>query len=130
MSKDKLKFPLCRTCADTENQNDCSCNDEKITMTGTWCNPEIELACSMGYKIVKIYEVYHFEESSMYDRFWGEIWTTSQHEAVVVPLRTRGRQVFSVTHGYEKRDKGHSRDQRSHNTNGIFGQFVFLTHRF
>ena len=68
MSNDKLKFPLCRTCADTENQNDCSCNDEKRTMTGTWCNPEIELACSMGYEIVKIYEVYHFEESSMYDR--------------------------------------------------------------
>ena len=60
----------------------------------------------------------------------GEIWTTSQHEAVAVPLRTQGRQVFSVTHGYEKRGKGLSRDQRSHNTNGIFGQFVFLTHRF
>jgi len=56
MSNDKLKFPLCRTCADTENQNDCSCNDEKRTKTGTWCNPEIELACSMGYEIVKIYE--------------------------------------------------------------------------
>jgi hypothetical protein len=68
MSNDKLKFPLCRACADTENQNDCSCNDEKGTMTGTWCNPEIELACSMGYEIVKIYEVYHFDESSMYDR--------------------------------------------------------------
>ena len=61
---------------------------------------------------------------------FGEIWTTSQHEAVVVPLRTRGRQVFSVTHGYEKRGKGLSRDQRSHNTNGILGQFVFLTYRF
>ena len=68
ISNDKLMFPLCRTCADTENQNDCSCNDEKRTTTGTWCNPEIELACSMGYEIVKIYEVYHFEESSMYDR--------------------------------------------------------------
>jgi hypothetical protein len=38
-------------------------------MTGTWCNPEIELACSMGCEIVKIYEAYHFEESSMYDRY-------------------------------------------------------------
>ena len=49
----KLKFPLCRTCADTEDQNDCSCNDEERTITGTWCTPEIELACSKGYEIVK-----------------------------------------------------------------------------
>ena len=68
ISNDKLKVPLCRTCADTENQNDCSCNDEKRTITGTGCTPEIELACSMGYEKAKIYEVYHFEESSMYDR--------------------------------------------------------------
>ena len=49
----KLKFPLCRTCADTEDQNDCSCNDEERTITGTWCTPEIELACSKEYEIVK-----------------------------------------------------------------------------
>ena len=28
-SNSKLKFPLCRTCADTENQNPCTCSEEK-----------------------------------------------------------------------------------------------------
>ena len=86
-----------------------------------------------GYNLIMMLlkETLDYEAwQNMLKQFLGEIWTTSQHDAVVVPLRTRGRQVFSVTHGYEKRGKGLSRDQRSHNTNGILGQFVFLTYRF
>ena len=59
-SNGKLKFPLFRTCADTENEKDCTCNDKERILKGTWCTPEIQLACSKGYKLVKIYEVYHF----------------------------------------------------------------------
>ena len=36
-------------------------------MTGTWCTPEIEKAVRLGYKITKIYEVYHWEKSIQYD---------------------------------------------------------------
>ncbi len=66
-SNGKLKFPLCRTCADTENQSPCTCNEGERTMTGTWCTPEIETALRQGYKIQKIYEVYHWNESTHYD---------------------------------------------------------------
>lgn len=66
-SKGKLKFPLCRTCADAENQNACTCSVEERVITGTWCTPEIQMAVKKGYKILKIYEVYHFEQSSQYD---------------------------------------------------------------
>ncbi len=66
-SNGKLKFPLCRTCADTENQSPCTCNEGERTMTGTWCIPEIETAIRQGYKIQKIYEVYHWNESTHYD---------------------------------------------------------------
>lgn len=71
-SQGKLKFPLCRTCADAENQNACSCSVEERALTGTWCTPEIQMAVSKGYSILKIYEVYHFEQSSMYDQTTGE----------------------------------------------------------
>ena len=66
-SNNKLKFPLCRTCADTENPNTCTCPDQSRELTGTWCTPEIQMAVKVGYQIKKVYEVYHWEESTQYD---------------------------------------------------------------
>ena len=66
-SNGKLKFLLCRTCADTENQAPCECLNEQRELTGMWCTPEIETAVRLGYKIRKMYEVYHWEESTQYD---------------------------------------------------------------
>ena len=63
----KLKFPLCKTCADTENQDPCSCSDEARELTVTWCTPEIQMALSLGYTLKKIYEVYHWEVTTQYD---------------------------------------------------------------
>ena len=68
----KLKFSLCRTCADTENPNECKCSDEQRTMTGTWCTPEIQHAVDQGYKILTIHEVYHWEETTTYDSNRGK----------------------------------------------------------
>ena len=67
-SNEKLKFPLCCTCADRENQDPCICTDENRTIVGTWCTPELLKAVEKGYRILKIYEVYHFEESTEYDK--------------------------------------------------------------
>ncbi|XP_056003616.1 uncharacterized protein LOC125663345 [Ostrea edulis] len=47
-SNGKLKFPLCKTCADSENQNECTCSVEERSITGTWCTPEIQMATSKG----------------------------------------------------------------------------------
>uniref|UniRef100_A0A8W8IHN1 DNA-directed DNA polymerase n=1 Tax=Magallana gigas TaxID=29159 RepID=A0A8W8IHN1_MAGGI len=41
-------------------------------ITGTWCTPEIQMAVSKGYQILKIYEVYYFEQSTQYDPTSGE----------------------------------------------------------
>ena len=67
-SNDKLKFPLCRTCADTESRDACHHTDEQRSFTGTWCTPEIEKALQMGYTLLKVYEVYHWDESTQHDR--------------------------------------------------------------
>ncbi|XP_060572998.1 uncharacterized protein LOC132730933 [Ruditapes philippinarum] len=66
-SNNKLKFPLCRTCADTENPHACACSEQERELTGTWCTPEIQKAIKLGYQIKKIYEVYHWEKSTQYD---------------------------------------------------------------
>lgn len=70
-SKGKLKYQLCQTYADAENQHACICSVEKRVITGTWCTPENQMAVKKGYTILKIYEVYHFEQSSQYDPLTG-----------------------------------------------------------
>ena len=69
---EKLTFLLCNKCA-TENQAKptlersavCSHSREERTIEGTWCTPELQKAVEVGYEIVKIHEVWHFEESQV-----------------------------------------------------------------
>lgn len=63
----KLTFPLCRTCAASENQADCTHSDNERAITGCWCSPEVMAALDQGYKIDTIYEVYHYPESTQFD---------------------------------------------------------------
>ena len=66
-SNGKLKFPLCRTCADTESLLPCECTENDRAITGTWCTPEIEKSLEKGYRILKVYEVWHWVKSTQYD---------------------------------------------------------------
>ena len=70
-SNGKLKFPLCRTCADNEHQKRCECSDEDLVIVGTWCTPELNMAVKKGYSILKIYEVYHWKETTQYNPHTG-----------------------------------------------------------
>lgn len=45
--------------------------DEQRAVVGTWYTPELEKAVEEGYRILKTYEVFHFEESSHYDHITG-----------------------------------------------------------
>ena len=61
----KLMFPLCRTCAETENQSDkCNHLDSERSLSGTWVSPELQKAVEKGYVVSKIDEVWHFAEKS------------------------------------------------------------------
>ena len=62
----KLKFPLCKRCADLENMTDCLCPAKDRSFVGTFCTPEVNVALNMGYQIETVYEVLHWQESSMY----------------------------------------------------------------
>ena len=71
-SNGKLKFPLCRKCADTESQVVCECSDDDRMFVGTWCTPELAKAIQVGYHVLKIYEVYHWDNTTQYDVSTGK----------------------------------------------------------
>ena len=66
----KLTFPLCTKCVEEESGKplleksyECAHTDAERTLRGTWCSSELEKAVSLGYRVLRIHEVWHFEES-------------------------------------------------------------------
>ena len=67
VSGGKLKFTLCAKCGDEENQETCLCSDEERALVGVFCTPELHKAVNdLGYRILKIYEIYHFPNTVQY----------------------------------------------------------------
>jgi len=64
----KLLFPLCSRCAQTASSKRCECPDSVRDLIGTWVTVEIDRARRVGYKIIKLYEVYHFKERATFDQ--------------------------------------------------------------
>lgn len=69
--KDKLTFPLCRSCVEQsidlplheKHLDDCRHGDEQRALTGTWCTPELYKALEKGCQLRQVHQVYHFKES-------------------------------------------------------------------
>jgi len=59
----KINKQNCQNCYDERNA-DCQHTDSERAITGLWTTPEIEKALEKGYKIVRIYDVWHFEQST------------------------------------------------------------------
>ena len=69
---DKLIFTLCKTCTETRNQNKCERSDNERSFIGTWTTDEVNKAIKKGYKVIRTYEVWHFDGSTN-DLFKGYI---------------------------------------------------------
>ena len=63
-SYEKLIFTLCKTCAETSNQNKCKHSDNERSLIGTWTTDEVNEAIKKGYKVLETYEVWHFAKST------------------------------------------------------------------
>lgn len=59
----KLTFPLCRTCADTDERTLCQNDDEELALVEVWSSPEVKKALERSYRILRCYEVWHYTES-------------------------------------------------------------------
>ena len=66
-SNGKLIFSLCRSCAEDRLQSTCTHIDNEREFKGTWVTDKLKKALGKGYRISKIYEVWHFDEVSQYD---------------------------------------------------------------
>ena len=54
-------------CACLEKKEMCKCLDSDRMFTHTYCTSELEVAMDMGYSIIQIHEVLHWEETEVYD---------------------------------------------------------------
>lgn len=61
--KSKLFFPLCKQCV-TDNCSECRHSEEERAFWGTFSTIEVEKAIEKGYRILKIHEIWHFENTS------------------------------------------------------------------
>ena len=64
----KLVFTLCQTCAEEENQEAGIHENDKRMLCGEWVSHELQKAVEKGYEIIKIHEVWHWDETTVYDR--------------------------------------------------------------
>ena len=64
----KLIFTLCRTCAEIKSKESCYHNDEERAITGLWVSLEIDKSLEKGYKILKYYEIWHWESVESYNK--------------------------------------------------------------
>lgn len=60
---EKLMFVLCHQCAKDQNLEECTHNKTERLLRGTWGTPEIYYAVENGYRLVRIYEVWHYPDS-------------------------------------------------------------------
>ena len=60
-------FPLCATCAQEQNQDECEHSDEQRCLTGTWTHTELYRALDLNYTVEEVIEVYHFDHWMEYD---------------------------------------------------------------
>ena len=72
--RQKLMFPLCRSCAEkTDPHMRCThLQAEDRSFTGTWVTIKLFAALDRGYKLLDVYEVWHFSEMAQYIRESGE----------------------------------------------------------
>jgi hypothetical protein len=88
-TREKLIFPLCKACVDSENMGDCNHSEGERSLTGVWCTPEIMTALDSGYKLVKIYEVYNYTNSAQIDDTTGKGGIFSDHVNLFIKLKAQ-----------------------------------------
>lgn len=68
----KLMFVLCFKCAVDKCEEQCVHSDAERMIHGTYVADELRLAVQKGYQITKIYEAWHYEEMTCFDKSTGK----------------------------------------------------------
>ena len=102
---DRLFFPLCADCAENLRDGPCQCALEKRYILGQWVTPEVELAVEHGYKVVQVYEVWHWSETACYNTDTGESGLFGGFIDLLMKLKTEATGYPSWCDSDEKRHK-------------------------
>ena len=65
---ERLVFCLCHKCAASQQQKLCSCSRKERSWVGTYTTVELIESLKYGYKIEKIFEVYHYPRKEKYEK--------------------------------------------------------------
>ncbi|CAB4036310.1 DNA polymerase [Paramuricea clavata] len=82
---DEISFPLCATCAEKQQCTQCKHTDEQRALYGTWTSVEVHKALEHGYKILTIYEIYHFPNSKKNFDLYVDTFMNLKQESSGVP---------------------------------------------
>ena len=87
----KLMFPLFGNCVKEQLEKPwltrtavCNHTEDEHCTTGTWCTPELHKAVDLGYRILKIHEVWHFPEDQRKEGLFADYvnkWLKNKTEA-------------------------------------------------
>lgn len=98
----KLTFPLCRACVEQQQQkpwlersNICPHNDAERMLRGTWATVELQKAVEKGYKMLKIYEVWNFQDEERRVGLFADYvntWLKIKQESAGWPEECRSRE--------------------------------------
>jgi len=64
----KLMNVLCEYCAEHKITTGCTHTDRQRALVGTWTSVEISLALTCGYRMIEIYEVWHYKQRMKYKK--------------------------------------------------------------
>lgn len=64
---DKLMFVLCYRCALNKQQTPCRHSDKARAITSTWVTDELKKAVEIGYRILRIHEIWNYKNTTQYN---------------------------------------------------------------
>lgn len=85
----KLLFVLCAACVEENRAGYCDHDEKERCIDGQWCTQEISLALEMGYEILHIRSVLHYDRRSSPGEIFGKYiseWFTTKKESEGWPL--------------------------------------------
>ena len=107
----KLQFVLCKSCAESNTPMPCTHSDKKRSFTGTWASPELHKAVDIGYTVNIIFEVWQYDQSSVYNGKTDGLFTDYMNTFMRLKMEASGYPSYCKTeeekHKYIKRVEIH-----------------------
>ena len=119
--RNKLTFPLCRSCAESQAQELCTHAPEERHLRGTWVSEEVKLALRKGYRIRRVWETYHYPQRSrqLFRSYVLKFQQAKEHASGWPPHVTTPEQEAAYVQDYEAHEGVRLDPDRMHFNPGV-----------